>query len=163
MFNYLFIYYCINWPWSEIDVYIFCLCFVHQLGQLEVPHWIWFTSWCCNITGIHWRSGQSQVSPSDVQRVHLRAVRAYQDPSDDWYFKTFFDAGEFGFGLSTVSLQPNRDCPPHAKFLDVFVHTADGSPSLLKNAVCVFEQYGDIMWRHTETGIPNEQVIKLNK
>ncbi|MED6179286.1 hypothetical protein PIB30_115722, partial [Stylosanthes scabra] len=54
----------------------------------------------------------------------------YQDPSEDWYFKTFFDAGEFGFGLSTVSMKPNRDCPSHAQFLDVYVHTGDGSPSL---------------------------------
>ncbi|XP_025630002.1 primary amine oxidase [Arachis hypogaea] len=84
----------------------------------------------------------------------------YQDPSEDWYFKTFFDAGEFGFGLSTVSMQPNRDCPSHAQFLDVFVHTNDGSPSLLNNAICVFEQYGDIMWRHTETGIPNETILE---
>ncbi|MED6154111.1 hypothetical protein PIB30_108869, partial [Stylosanthes scabra] len=84
----------------------------------------------------------------------------YQDPSEDWYFKTFFDAGEFGFGLSTVSMQPNRDCPSHAQFMDVFLHTADGSPSLLKNAICVFEKYGDIMWRHTETGIPNETVLE---
>ncbi|MED6119772.1 hypothetical protein PIB30_014631 [Stylosanthes scabra] len=79
----------------------------------------------------------------------------YQDPSEDWYFKTFFDAGEFGFGLSTVSMKPNRDCPSHAQFLDVFLHTGDGSPSLLENAICVFEKYGDIMWRHTETGIPD--------
>jgi primary-amine oxidase len=80
----------------------------------------------------------------------------YQDPSDEFYFKTFFDAGEFGFGLSTVSLIPNRDCPPNAQFIDTYIHGADGSPIPLKNAVCVFEQYNSIMWRHTETGIPNE-------
>ncbi|XP_029128922.1 primary amine oxidase-like [Cajanus cajan] len=80
----------------------------------------------------------------------------YQDPTDDFYYKTFFDAGEFGFGLSTVSLVPNRDCPSNAQFLDTYVHNADGSPLLIKNAICVFEQYGNIMWRHTETGIPNE-------
>ncbi|XP_061345547.1 primary amine oxidase-like [Gastrolobium bilobum] len=84
----------------------------------------------------------------------------YQDPTEEFYFKTFFDAGEFGFGLSTVSLEPNRDCPPNAQFIDTYIHTGDGSPSLLKNAVCVFEQYGDIMWRHTETGIPNEPFVE---
>ncbi|WJX90501.1 primary-amine oxidase [Trifolium repens] len=80
----------------------------------------------------------------------------YQDPSDEFYFKTFFDAGEYGFGLSTVSLIPNRDCPPNAEFIDTYIHSADGTPILLKNAICVFEQYNSIMWRHTETGIPNE-------
>ncbi|NP_001265996.1 copper amine oxidase precursor [Cicer arietinum] len=80
----------------------------------------------------------------------------YQDPTEEFYFKTFFDSGEFGFGLSTVSLIPNRDCPSHAQFIDTYIHSADGSPILLKNAICVFEQYGNIMWRHTETGIPNE-------
>ncbi|CAK8563581.1 unnamed protein product [Lathyrus sativus] len=80
----------------------------------------------------------------------------YQDPTEEFYFKTFFDSGEFGFGQSTVPLIPNRDCPPHAQFIDTYIHLADGTPNLLKNAICVFEQYGNIMWRHTETGIPNE-------
>ncbi|KAL2339126.1 hypothetical protein Fmac_013573 [Flemingia macrophylla] len=80
----------------------------------------------------------------------------YQDPTDDFYYKTFFDAGEFGFGLSTVPLVPNRDCPSNAQFLDTYVHQADGSPLLIEKAVCVFEQYGNIMWRHTETGIPGQ-------
>jgi len=86
----------------------------------------------------------------------------YQDPSDEFYFKTFFDAGEFGFGLSTVSLIPNRDCPPNAKFIDTYTHSANGAPIFLKNAVCVFEQYNNIMWRHTESGIPNKSVRVLN-
>ncbi|KAL5065324.1 hypothetical protein RYX36_027061 [Vicia faba] len=82
----------------------------------------------------------------------------YQDPTEEFYFKTFFDSGECGFGLSTVSLIPNRDCPPHAQFIDTYIHSADGTPRLLKNAICVFEQYGNIMWRHTEIGIPNESI-----
>ncbi|CAL5198786.1 unnamed protein product [Lathyrus oleraceus] len=82
----------------------------------------------------------------------------YQDPTEEFYFKTFFDSGEFGFGLSTVSLIPNRDCPPHAQFIDTYIHSANGTPILLKNAICVFEQYGNIMWRHTENGIPNESI-----
>lgn len=79
----------------------------------------------------------------------------YQDPSDEWYYKTFFDAGEFGFGQSMVSLEPNQDCPPHAQFMDVYLHDSNGNPSLLQNAICIFEQYGGVSWRHTETGIPD--------
>ncbi|KEH32233.1 amine oxidase [copper containing] protein, putative [Medicago truncatula] len=80
----------------------------------------------------------------------------YQDPSDEFYFKTFFDAGEFEFGLSTVSLIPNPDCPPNAEFIDTYTHSAEGAPIPLKNAVCIFEQYNSIMWRHIETGISDE-------
>ncbi|WJX96030.1 primary-amine oxidase [Trifolium repens] len=82
----------------------------------------------------------------------------YQDPTEEFYFKTFFDAGEYGFGRSTVSLIPHRDCPPYAEFIDTYIHSSDGTPSLLKNAICVFEQYGNIMWRHTEANIPNELI-----
>nr|AAD51007.2 amine oxidase precursor [Euphorbia characias] len=83
---------------------------------------------------------------------------SYQDPTEEFYFKSYFDSGEFGFGLSYVSLIPNRDCPPHAQFIDTYIHSANGTPIFLENAICVFEQYGNIMWRHTETGIPNESI-----
>ncbi|KAF7837321.1 primary amine oxidase-like [Senna tora] len=82
----------------------------------------------------------------------------YQDPSDEWYYKTFFDAGEFGFGQSMVSMEPLHDCPPHAQFFDSYFAARDGSPSLLENAFCVFEQHGNIMWRHTEAGIPDQTI-----
>ncbi|KAG5059605.1 hypothetical protein JHK87_000634 [Glycine soja] len=77
----------------------------------------------------------------------------YQDPTEEWYYKTFFDAGEFAFGKSMVSLVPLEDCPPHAQFLDAYFAATDGSPQHLENAICVFEQYGGISWRHTETGL----------
>ncbi|KAL9325106.1 hypothetical protein ACSQ67_005751 [Phaseolus vulgaris] len=85
----------------------------------------------------------------------------YQDPSEDWYYKTFFDAGEFGFGQSMVSLEPLHDCPPQAQFLDVYLVGRDGSPQQLQNAICVFEQYGGISWRHTEAGIPGEEIREV--
>ncbi|TKY69538.1 Primary amine oxidase [Spatholobus suberectus] len=85
----------------------------------------------------------------------------YQDPTEEWYYKTFFDAGEFGFGQSMVSLEPLHDCPPHAQFLDVYFAGRDGSPQHLENAICVFEQYGGISWRHTETAIPNEEIREV--
>ncbi|KAK7363675.1 hypothetical protein VNO77_05825 [Canavalia gladiata] len=80
----------------------------------------------------------------------------YQDPTDDFYYKTFFDSGEFGFGLSTVSLVRHRDCPSNAEYLDVTIHDAEGTPQTIVDAICVFEQYGNIMWRHTEAGIPGQ-------
>ena len=56
----------------------------------------------------------------------------YQDPTEEWYYKTFFDAGEFGFGQSMVSLEPMHDCPPHAHFMDVHLAATDGKPQKLE-------------------------------
>ncbi|KAF7838295.1 primary amine oxidase [Senna tora] len=130
-------------------------------------HTISWANWDLHI-GCDARAGViiSMASIYDMEKEMRRSVLyrgyiselfvPYQDPSEEWYYKTFFDAGEFGFGHSMVSLEPLRDCPPHAQFFDAYFATSDGSPSLLQNAFCVFQQHGNIMWRHTESGIPNQ-------
>ncbi|KAL8524696.1 hypothetical protein ACS0TY_014338 [Phlomoides rotata] len=81
----------------------------------------------------------------------------YQDMTEDWYSKTFFDAGEYGLGICATSLQPLKDCPPNAVFLDGYYTTSDGSTTQTSNVFCVFERYaGDIMWRHTEPLLPGD-------
>ncbi|XP_062151986.1 amine oxidase [copper-containing] alpha 3, peroxisomal-like [Alnus glutinosa] len=86
----------------------------------------------------------------------------YMDPSEDWYYKTFFDSGEFGFGQSAVSLQPFADCPANAVFWDAYYAGEDGVPVNISNALCIFERYaGNIMWRHTELGIPDEVIREV--
>ncbi|XP_059457445.1 amine oxidase [copper-containing] alpha 3, peroxisomal-like [Corylus avellana] len=86
----------------------------------------------------------------------------YMDPTEDWYYKTFFDCGEFGFGQSAVSLQPFADCPSNAVFRDAYYAGQDGVPVKISNALCIFERYtGNIMWRHTETGIPDEVIREV--
>ncbi|KAJ4850975.1 hypothetical protein Tsubulata_041695 [Turnera subulata] len=83
----------------------------------------------------------------------------YQDPTDGEYFKTFFDCGEYGFGQSAASLIPLADCPNNAVFLDGYYAGHDGTPVKVSNVFCVFERHaGDIMWRHTEIGIPGKVI-----
>ncbi|GMN46671.1 hypothetical protein TIFTF001_015842 [Ficus carica] len=86
----------------------------------------------------------------------------YMDPTDEVYFRTFFDCGEDGFGQTAVSLEPLADCPSNAVFMDAYYAGQDGSPVKVSNAFCVFEQHaGNIMWRHTESGLPDQEVREV--
>ncbi|CAN0923405.1 Primary amine oxidase [Linum grandiflorum] len=84
----------------------------------------------------------------------------YMDPTVNHYFKSYLDVGEYGFGLCTVPLVPGIDCPDNAEYMDGYIAGGiDGSPVKWPNVVCIFERHsGDVMWRHTELGIPNRPV-----
>ncbi|KAM4073860.1 hypothetical protein ACB094_10G050700 [Castanea mollissima] len=78
----------------------------------------------------------------------------YMDPTDAWYFKTYMDAGEYGFGLQAMALDPLNDCPRNAYYMDGVFVAADGTPYVRSNMICVYEKYaGDIGWRHSESPI----------
>ncbi|XVF78253.1 hypothetical protein PTKIN_Ptkin14bG0115900 [Pterospermum kingtungense] len=86
----------------------------------------------------------------------------YMGLTEEWYFRVFFDAGEYGYGLCAVPLEPHRDCPPNAVFMGAFVAGQDGMPIEMHNVFCIFERNaGDIMWRHTETMIQDELVTEV--
>ncbi|XP_019091743.1 PREDICTED: primary amine oxidase-like isoform X2 [Camelina sativa] len=86
----------------------------------------------------------------------------YMDPTDDWYFITYLDCGDFGCGQCAVSLEPYTDCPAGAVFMDGIFAGQDGTPAKIPNAICIFEKYaGDIMWRHTEAEIPNLEITEV--
>lgn len=86
----------------------------------------------------------------------------YMDPSDAWYFKTYMDAGEYGFGLTAMSLDPLNDCPRNAYYMDGVMAKDDGTPYVRPNMVCIFERYeGDIAWRHTECPISGMEIREV--
>lgn len=86
----------------------------------------------------------------------------YMDLTEEWYYRTFIDEGEYGFGLCTVPLQPLRDCPQNAVFLDGYLVANDGTPIKYANVFCIFERYaGDVLWRHTELGIPGKTYTEV--
>ncbi|CAH1453727.1 unnamed protein product [Lactuca virosa] len=86
----------------------------------------------------------------------------YMDPTDAWYFKTYMDAGEYGFGLQAMPLDPLNDCPRNAYYMDGVFAAGDGTPYVRTNMVCVFESYaGDIGWRHSESPITGLEIREV--
>ncbi|XP_026441817.1 primary amine oxidase-like [Papaver somniferum] len=104
----------------------------------------------------------SQANVRDPDTGKLRSVMyrgfaselfvPYMDPSEGWYFKTYMDAGEYGMGLTAMSLVPLNDCPHNAHYMDGVFSASDGKPFVQSNMICVFERYaGEIGWRHSQT------------
>lgn len=82
----------------------------------------------------------------------------YQDAGPNWFYRTYMDAGEFGFGLMASPLAPGLDVPPNAALLDALVAAAIPDPSVpvvplpLPRVIGIFERLtGDPAWRHFES------------
>ena len=81
----------------------------------------------------------------------------YQDAGPNWYYRTFMDAGEFGFGLLASPLTLGLDVPENAVLLDALVAAAIPDPTVpvvplpLPRVLGVFERLtGNPAWRHFE-------------
>jgi primary-amine oxidase len=81
----------------------------------------------------------------------------YQDPDTNWFYRTFMDAGEFGFGLLSSPLRLGLDVPENALLLDALVAAAIPDPSVpvvplpLPQVMGIFERLtGTPAWRHFE-------------
>ena len=81
----------------------------------------------------------------------------YQDPDTNWAYRTYMDAGEFGFGLLTSPLKLGLDVPENAVLRDALVAAAIPDPSVpvvplpLTGVIGVFERVtGNPLWRHFE-------------
>ncbi|KAM7258460.1 hypothetical protein ACFE04_014201 [Oxalis oulophora] len=114
----------------------------------------------------------SQAKVRDLNTGDLRDVMykgftselfvPYMDPTHAWYFKTYMDAGEYGFGLQAMPLDPLNDCPRNAHYMDGVFAAGDGTPYIRSNMICVFERYaGDIGWRHSESPITGLEITEV--
>ena len=81
----------------------------------------------------------------------------YQDADPNWFYRTYMDAGEFGFGLLASPLKLGLDVPENAVLLDALVSAAIPDPSVpvvplpLPKVIGVFERLtGNPAWRHFE-------------
>ena len=81
----------------------------------------------------------------------------YQDPDTNWFYRTYMDVGEYGFGLLATPLALGLDVPDNAVLLDALIATAIPDPALpviplpMPRVVGVFERLtGSPAWRHFE-------------
>ncbi|CAI9102244.1 OLC1v1000485C1 [Oldenlandia corymbosa var. corymbosa] len=114
----------------------------------------------------------SHASINDIEKDEYRSVLyrgfisevfvPYMDLTEEWYYRTYFDSGDFGFGLCATSLVPVKDCPANSVFFDGYYIVQDGTPAKTPNIICVFERNaGDVLWRHTETAIPGKVITEV--
>lgn len=89
---------------------------------------------------------------SVLYQAHLSEVYVpYMDPSEGWYWRTYMDSGEYGFGAFLTPLTPGVDCPSYATYLPATISDDLGQPLTIPDAICIFERdTGDPAWRHFE-------------
>eukprot|EP01126_Amoeba_proteus_P065217 TRINITY_DN9233_c0_g1_i3.p1 TRINITY_DN9233_c0_g1~~TRINITY_DN9233_c0_g1_i3.p1 ORF type:complete len:661 (-),score=113.39 TRINITY_DN9233_c0_g1_i3:103-2019(-) len=74
----------------------------------------------------------------------------YGDTNPGQGFKNVFDCGECGIGYLANSLRLGCDCLGVIHYFDAIVNSSDGSPTTIKNAVCLHEEDHGMLWKHTE-------------
>lgn len=110
------------------------------------------------VSGIQAKDGEKWRSV--LYQAHLSEVFVpYQDPSKSWYWRTYMDSGEYGFGVFLSPLVLGVDCPSNAVYMPSVMHQDNGQPVELPNAICVFERNpAKPAWRHYEIFAQSETV-----
>ncbi len=78
-------------------------------------------------------------------------VVPYGDPHDGYYWRSYFDAGEYGIGRLADSLERGCDCLGEIRYLDATLADGAGEPFTVANAICVHEEDAGIAHKHGET------------
>jgi len=77
-------------------------------------------------------------------------VVPYADPTANHFWKSAFDAGEYGLGKLANALELGCDCLGHIHYFDVPAADDLGRPMVMKNAICMHEEDYGVLWKHYE-------------
>jgi primary-amine oxidase len=101
------------------------------------------------LSGVEYRDGDAYRSV--MHRGSLAEMMVpYGIPESAHYFRSAFDAGEYGLGKMANSLLLGCDCLGEIVYLDAVMADDDGNPTVIKNAVCIHEEDAGILWKHTD-------------
>jgi primary-amine oxidase len=77
-------------------------------------------------------------------------VVPYGHPGAMHGWKNAFDAGEWGLGRMTNSLELGCDCLGEIHYFDAALATEQGEPYTVPNAICLHEEDYGILWKHVD-------------
>ncbi|QPG96776.1 hypothetical protein C2857_005235 [Epichloe festucae Fl1] len=84
----------------------------------------------------------------------------YGDPRPPFHRKQAFDFGDVGVGRAANNLTLGCDCLGAIHYFDALLAGPDGSPTPAKSVVCLHEQDGGILWKHTNFRTNNAVVVR---
>ncbi|TAZ84308.1 primary-amine oxidase [Rhizobium ruizarguesonis] len=93
---------------------------------------------------------QGRLRPVVFRASVTEMVVPYADPTANHYWKSAFDAGEYGLGRLANCLELGCDCLGHIHYFDVPAADDFGQPFMMKNAICMHEEDYGILWKHYE-------------
>lgn len=93
---------------------------------------------------------QGRLRPVVFRASVTEMVVPYADPTANHYWKSAFDAGEYGLGRLANCLELGCDCLGHIHYFDVPAADDFGQPFIMKNAICMHEEDYGILWKHYE-------------
>ncbi|KFX91708.1 hypothetical protein O988_07616 [Pseudogymnoascus sp. VKM F-3808] len=73
----------------------------------------------------------------------------YADPRSPYHVKQGFDLGDAGAGAVANSLRLGCDCLGSIYYFDGVVNTMEGGAITIPNAICLHEEDGGVLWKHT--------------
>ena len=100
-----------------------------------------------NQIGIH---DGGKLRPILYRASITEMVVPYADPTANHYWKSAFDAGEYGLGKLANALELGCDCLGQIHYFDVPVADDNGVPTVMRNAICMHEEDYGVLWKHYE-------------
>jgi primary-amine oxidase len=90
-------------------------------------------------------------------------VVPYGDPTELQGWKNAFDAGEWGLGRMTQSLELGCDCLGEITYMDAVMATEQGDPWVVPQAICLHEEDYGIGWKHADLFSGNTEVRRSRR
>ena len=110
-----------------------------------------------------WDRDQQRERPIFWRLSLAEMVVPYGNPEHPHQRKHAFDLGEYGGGYMTNSLSLGCDCKGAIRYLPADFVTRSGASQTIQNAICIHEEDGGILFKHTDFRDDSHTVTRARK